>query len=79
MSTKLHVSGNLDLLRHPEKYPNLICFSNHSTHADWWVMFAISWYCRCIGQLKIYLKAVARYLPAIGWGLRMVRTHTSHH
>ncbi|CAH0482238.1 unnamed protein product [Peronospora belbahrii] len=65
--TKLSVTGELpsDLTK-----PTII-ISNHQVDADWWYIWQAARHQKAAGNIKIVLKDQLKYLPIIGWGMRL--------
>ncbi|GMF35922.1 unnamed protein product [Phytophthora fragariaefolia] len=65
--TKLSVSGELPA--DPRRPAILI--ANHQVDADWWYIWQAARHQRAAGNVKIVLKDQLKYLPIIGWGMRL--------
>ncbi|KAL7683166.1 putative phospholipid/glycerol acyltransferase [Plasmopara halstedii] len=65
--TKLSVSGEFP--SDPSK--PVILIANHQVDADWWYIWQAARYQKAAGNIKIVLKDQLKYLPIIGWGMRL--------
>ncbi|KAL4176378.1 hypothetical protein KRP22_001321 [Phytophthora ramorum] len=65
--TKLSVSGELP--SDPQR--PVIILANHQVDADWWYIWQAARYHKAAGNVKIVLKDQLKYLPIIGWGMRL--------
>lgn len=48
-----------------------IIIANHQVDADWWYIWQAARASRGAGNIKIVLKDQLKYLPVIGWGMRL--------
>ncbi|TDH70632.1 hypothetical protein CCR75_005549 [Bremia lactucae] len=65
--TKLAVSGELP--SNPSK--PVILIANHQVDADWWYIWQAARHQKAAGNIKIVLKDPLKYVPIIGWGMRL--------
>ncbi|CAI5742713.1 unnamed protein product [Hyaloperonospora brassicae] len=65
--TKLSVTGELPA--DPSK-PAII-IANHQVDADWWYIWQAARQLKAAGNVKIVLKDQLKYLPILGWGMRL--------
>ncbi|GMF28641.1 unnamed protein product [Phytophthora lilii] len=49
----------------------VILIANHQVDADWWYIWQAARRQRAAGNVKIVLKDQLKYLPIIGWGMRL--------
>ncbi|RQM10454.1 hypothetical protein DD237_003921 [Peronospora effusa] len=65
--TKLSITGELP--SDPTK--PIILLANHQVDADWWYIWQAARQQKAAGNIKIVLKDQLKYLPIIGWGMRL--------
>ncbi|KAI9922198.1 hypothetical protein PsorP6_001767 [Peronosclerospora sorghi] len=65
--TKISVTGELP--SDPSK--PVILIANHQVDADWWYIWQAARHQHAAGNIKIVLKDQLKYLPIIGWGMRL--------
>ncbi|KAE9029183.1 hypothetical protein PR003_g2964 [Phytophthora rubi] len=65
--TKLSVSGELPT----DPTRPVILIANHQVDADWWYIWQAARHQHAAGNIKIVLKDQLKYLPIIGWGMRL--------
>lgn len=65
--TSLRVTGSLP---QDNERPTII-ISNHQVDADWWYIWQAARHEQAAGNVKIVLKDQLKYLPVIGWGMRL--------
>ncbi|RLN59685.1 hypothetical protein BBJ29_003648 [Phytophthora kernoviae] len=65
--TKLQVTGELP----KDNERPAILIANHQVDADWWYIWQAARHQQAAGNIKIVLKDQLKYLPIIGWGMRL--------
>jgi lysocardiolipin and lysophospholipid acyltransferase len=65
--TKLSVTGELPA----DPHKPVIIIANHQVDADWWYIWQAARHQNAAGNIKIVLKDQLKYLPIIGWGMRL--------
>ncbi|KAG7386090.1 Acyl-CoA:lysophosphatidylglycerol acyltransferase 1 [Phytophthora pseudosyringae] len=65
--TKLSVTGELP----SDTAKPVILIANHQVDADWWYIWQAARHQQAAGNIKIVLKDQLKYLPIIGWGMRL--------
>ncbi|KAJ0399541.1 hypothetical protein P43SY_006087 [Pythium insidiosum] len=65
--TKLEVTGELPT----DPSRPAIIIANHQVDADWWYIWQAARFYQGAGNIKIVLKDQLKYVPIIGWGMRL--------
>ncbi len=50
----------------------VIIISNHQVDADWWYIWQAARHTEGAGNIKIVLKDQLKYVPIVGWGMRLM-------
>jgi lysocardiolipin and lysophospholipid acyltransferase len=48
-----------------------IIIANHQVDADWWYIWQAARHAEGAGNIKIVLKDQLKYVPVVGWGMRL--------
>lgn len=60
-------SGDPRFWQTTAKHKSAIVIANHTSYADWPLMFSLAYRCGHVGRIRIFLKDVAKLIPGIGW------------